>query len=290
MARIAIVGVGAIGGVLAGLVEAAGGHELTLCTRRPLAELTVETPEGPVRVRAQNATDVSQTNSVDWILCSVKTYDAAVAAKWFPGLRGPETRLAVIQNGVEHRENFAGLFPPERILPVVIDVPAERRPDGSVLQRADAVMRVPAGADGSAFAALFAGTRASIELTDDFLSAVWRKLCLNSQGVISALTLKPAGVVRDEALGELALGIIAECVAVGRAEGAVIDDGIGAQILATTRAGSPDSINSLLADRLAHRQTEIGARNGVIVRRGEKHGIPTPLNRMAVALFHGMTS
>ena len=39
MARAAIVGVGAIGGVLAGLLETVGGHEITLCTRRPLPGL-----------------------------------------------------------------------------------------------------------------------------------------------------------------------------------------------------------------------------------------------------------
>jgi 2-dehydropantoate 2-reductase len=288
MARIAIVGVGAIGGVLAGLLEASGGHELTLCTRRPLPGLVVETPDGIVRVRAHNATTPQETGHVDWILVATKTYDAATSAAWFPSLAGPDTQLAVIQNGVEHRENFAGLFAAERILPVVIDVPAERRPDGSVLQRAGAVMRVEDSPAGAAFTGLFSGSKAQIELTPDFLSAAWRKLCINAAGVISALTLKPAGILRDEALGEVALGIIAECVAVGRAEGADLDDAIGQRILAGYRAGSPDSINSLLADRLAGRATEIDARNGVIVRRGLKHNIPTPLNSMAVALLKGM--
>jgi 2-dehydropantoate 2-reductase len=34
---------------------------------------------------------------------------------------------------------------------------------------------------------------------------------------------------------------------------------------------------------------ELDARNGVIVRKGEQHGIPTPANRMAVALLQAMT-
>ena len=50
-----------------------------------------------------------------------------------------------------------------------------------------------------------------------------------------------------------------------------------------------DSVNSLHADRLARRPTEIDARNGVIVRLGRKHGIPTPCNQMAVALMEAMT-
>ena len=288
MAKVAIVGVGAIGGVVAGLLQTAQAHEITLCTRRPLSSLTVATPESPVSVSFRNTIDPSQTHPVDWILCATKTYDAASAAKWFPGLSGPETKLAVIQNGVEHRENFTGLFADDRILPVVIDVPAERRSDSDILQRAGALLKVEDKALGASFAALFAGTKANIELVDDFLTAIWAKLCINSAGVISALTLKPAGILRDEALGEVALGIIAECVAVARAEGAKLDDETGTRILAGYRAGSPDSVNSLLADRLANRKTEIGARNGVILRRGALHGIPTPLNAMAVALFNGM--
>jgi ketopantoate reductase len=35
---------------------------------------------------------------------------------------------------------------------------------------------------------------------------------------------------------------------------------------------------------------EIDARNGVIVRQGEALGIPTPLNRLIVALLRAATS
>ncbi len=52
MARIAIVGVGAIGGVTAALLQQAGRHELFLCTRRPMSRLSVDTPDGLVNVHA----------------------------------------------------------------------------------------------------------------------------------------------------------------------------------------------------------------------------------------------
>ena len=41
MAKVAIVGVGAIGSVVAALLEQSGRHEVILCVRRPLAGLTV---------------------------------------------------------------------------------------------------------------------------------------------------------------------------------------------------------------------------------------------------------
>jgi 2-dehydropantoate 2-reductase len=46
MARVAVVGVGAIGATVAAAVQDAGGHELMLCARRPLERVVVERPEG----------------------------------------------------------------------------------------------------------------------------------------------------------------------------------------------------------------------------------------------------
>jgi 2-dehydropantoate 2-reductase len=159
---------------------------------------------------------------------------------------------------------------PELILPVIIDCPAERHSDGTVLQRGAVKMQVEAGELGKEFAQLFAGANATIEFTDDFITAAWRKLCVNSAGAISALVAKPSGVLgEDEALAKVALEIVAECASVGRAEGAQLAEDIGLRVLEGYWAQPPDSINSMLADRLAGRPMEIDARNGVIVRKGE---------------------
>ena len=285
MARVAVVGVGAIGGVVAALLHTTRHHEITLCTRRPLDRLIVNTPDGIVSVKAANIIDPALAEAVDWVLVATKTYDAKGAAEWLSPLCKGSAPVAVLQNGVEHRERFAKDVSPDRILPVVIDCPVERRSDGSVLQRGAVKMQVEAGALGKDFAQLFAGANAKVELTDDFITAAWRKLCVNSAGAVSALVAKPSGVLHEEALAKVALEIVEECVAVGRAEGARLDEGVGLQVLEGYRAQPPDSINSILADRLAGRPMEIDARNGVIVRKGEKHRIRTPSNRMAVALL-----
>jgi 2-dehydropantoate 2-reductase len=80
-------------------------------------------------------------------------------------------------------------------------------------------------------------------------------------------------------------GIVRECVAVGRAEGALLDDSLAEKVVTGYRNAPADSVNSLHADRLAGRPMETDARNGVIVRLGRKHGIPTPLNSTIVALL-----
>ena len=285
MAQVAIIGVGAIGGVVATLLDKTGLHKITLCTRRPLGELTVETPEGRVTTRMENVTDPMAVGIFDWVLVATKTYDAEGTSAWFQRLCGKDTPVAILQNGVEHREHFAAFVSHEMILPVVVDCPVERQADGNILQRGTAKMLVEDSRLGSAFAQLFQGSKAEVTLTDDFLTVAWRKLCMNAAGVLSALMMKPAGILQDAALGQVVLEIVAECVAVGRAEGARLEDGIGQQILQRYRSMPPDSINSILADRMAGRPMEIDARNGVIVRKGEKHGIGTPLNKMVVALL-----
>jgi 2-dehydropantoate 2-reductase len=222
------------------------------------------------------------------VIVATKAYDAAGAAAWFPALCAGGAKVAIVQNGVEHRERFAPYLSTDRLLPVVIDCPTERQPDGSVNVRGDTLMKVESSAMGREVADLFAGTTAITMIVDDFTTAAWWKLCINSVGALNALTLKPAGILREEAMVRVGMEMVAEAVAVGRAEGAQLEDDLPEQIMDKYRAQPADSVNSMLADRLAGRPMEIDARNGAIVRKGEKHGIATPMNRIAVALLNAM--
>ena len=44
----------------------------------------------------------------------------------------------------------------------------------------------------------------------------------------------------------------------------------------------------MLYDRLAGRATEHELITGAVVRLGERHGVPVPLNRAILALMHGV--
>jgi 2-dehydropantoate 2-reductase len=253
-----------------------------------MSGLSVETQDGVVNVRATFVTEPPEAFDVDWVLVATKAYDVVGTAKWLERLCSKGAPVAVLQNGVEHRERFASYLAMEKILPVMVDCPAERQSPDRVRQRGLMHLKVPDCAIGRDFVELFAGTPTDASVVADFLSVVWRKLCFNSAGVLSALLLEPAGVVRGDALGEVALQIIRECAAVARAEGAQLEENVADVVLAAQRAAPADSINSMLADRQAGRPVEIDARNGVIVRLGMKHGIATPANSMAVALMEAM--
>src|SRR6185312_16149036 len=127
MARIAIVGVGAIGSAIAATLQMNGHHEVILCTRRPLNGLRVETPEKAISVTAKAISNPELAEAVDWVFFATKTYDIKQASAWLPGLCRGNAPVAVFQNGVEHRENFVTCVNADRIVPVIIDCPVERQ-------------------------------------------------------------------------------------------------------------------------------------------------------------------
>jgi 2-dehydropantoate 2-reductase len=281
---IAIVGPGAIGATVAAWLGQVDGHEVTLCVRTPVDQLVVETPGGVIHAAPHILTDPAQARPVDWVFVATKVYDVAAAARWLAPLTGPQTRVAILQNGVEHRTNFAGLVAAERLVPVSVDIPAERAAPGRVRQHRYGTLTVADDAAGRAFVALFAGTPIEAQTTADFTTIVWRKLAINASGIALTLIDKPFGATQDEGVAEVIRTLVAECRAVGLAEGADLPETLPDETVAYYRAQAPTLKNSLHSDLLAGRPLELDARNGVIVRLGEKHGVPTPAMRMMVAL------
>ncbi len=288
MKRIAVIGPGAIGGTVIVRLAQVKERSVVVCARSAVPQFTLEAPEGRMTATPEVLTSPDKARPVDWIIVATKTYDAPAAATWFQYLIGPGTRLAVMQNGVEHIKRFAPYFPEPRIVPVVVDMPVEREASGFFRQRGAGRFTVAANSDGEEFARLFDKTGIEIDLVSDFQTALWRKLAINCAGAISALLLKPAVIVQRPQIADILRSLIRECVAVGGAEGASLDDSLVESVLDRYRNAPPDSVNSLHADRIAGRPMEIDTRNGVIVRLGGKHGIPTPVNQMIVALLEAV--
>ena len=285
MTRIAVVGAGAIGATVGAWLVADPRLDVVFCTRTPFERLRLEAPDTTLLYEPEVLVDPAQAAPADWVLAATKTYDAGAASGWLDRLVTPATRIAVLQNGVEHLARFPRLSS-SQIVPVIVDIPAERNAPGDVRQRRSGSMLVPDGENGAAFAALFADSPIEVRATDDWLTAAWRKLAINCAGAVNALTLKPAGIAHDPAIADLMRAMVRECVAVGNAEGARLDDDLPQQVVDHYRESPEDSINSLHADRLAGRQTEADARNGVIARLGARHGIEAPLNWMAATVLN----
>lgn len=284
--RVAIVGCGAIGGVL-GVHAARAGAEVELCSRRPFARLVVESAEGELALSQPARTDPAAGTPADWVILATKQHQTAAAAPWLARVCGPRTRgVLVAQNGVEHEQTVGPLVGGVPIVPSVVQIAAELLAPGRIRHHGFGRLAVPSGAPGKELAELFAGSAVTIAQTDDFTTAAWQKLCGNCfANPITALTGRRLEVLRRDDVGALARGLIRECVAVGRREGAALPDDLPERLLAGLR-GIPDGTgSSMLHDRLAGRALEHDALNGAVVRIGERHGVPTPLNRAVLALL-----
>lgn len=288
MTRLALIGPGAIGGLVSAWLCQNRHNEVTVCARTPIRQLQMLTPYGRITAEPEVLLTPGESGPMDWVLVATKAYDSNAAAEWFPGLLGDHTRVAVLQNGVDHVERFSAMLPAERILPVIVDCPTERESPEIIAQRGEATVVVPRSDAGADFCKLFADTKIAASQHEDFQTAAWSKLCINSAGVVNALTGKPAGIANDPKAAQLMRLIVKETVAVGCAEGAALTHHMADEVVDIYCSQPADSVNSLLADRLAGRPMEVDIRNGVVVRLGKKHGIPTPFNQMAVSLLELM--
>src|SRR6266566_1482543 len=241
---VAVIGLGSIGGVVAGLLAALDRYELVACVRRPLERLVVERPDGAIDIPIRALTDPAQAKPVDWVLLCTKTQDTQSSAPWLERLCGPRTRVAALQNGIGHADRLAPFVRQAGVIPTIVYYNGERlSPDRVRYRRAGEYdFAVTDDPDGRAFAALLDGTAMRILRSGDFKTLAWRKLLLNAMAhPNTAVTLPPQAVFRRDDVKALCLAILEEAAAVGRAD--------GAQLLA-----------------------------------GERHRMPTPLNRMLLTL------
>lgn len=286
MATITLIGPGAIG-LTVGMALLKSGHDVTFVARETFDMLSLTMNDGEVHQRPVRVVTADKSPPADWVVLCVKAHQVASTAEALNRAIQPGTRIAVLQNGVEHVENTAPHVPETTlILPVMVDIPASKLGNGQAAWRRSAHMVVEDSVDGQAFRDLFTGSFIDVSVTDDMVTRVWRKLLVNAgAGAILCLSAKPMKVFHEPGIVELARGILHECLEVGKAEGAKLsEDMVEEQINAWLAAG-PEDTNSMYDDFMAGRVTEWNARNGVLVRKAEKHGIATPISWVLVPLL-----
>jgi 2-dehydropantoate 2-reductase len=292
-ATLAVIGLGSIGGAVAGCLRHADRHDVIACVRRPLDRLTVEQPEETVEVPLRGVADPSDLAPVDWVLLATKAHHTASAAPWLARLCGPATRVAVLQNGIDHAGRVAPYIGPARAVPVMVYFNGERLGADRVRMRhvgGASDMEAADDADGRAFAGLFEDTPLSVALLADFKTQAWRKLLINAvANPMTCLTLRRQEVLRRSDIQALCLSVLEEAAAVARADGARLADDESARTVAKLMTFGPELGTSMYFDRLAGRELEVEALTGAIVAAGKRLGVPTPLNAALLALLRAVS-
>ena len=284
---IAIIGLGSIGGIVAGLLSATGRYDIVACVRRPIEKLTVERAEGALEVPITALTDPALAKPVEWVLLCTKAQDTAASAAWLRQLCGPSTRVASLQNGIGHADRLRPLVGQAAVVPTIVYYNGERLAPDRVRYRrtGEHDFAVAGDANGQAFARLFDGTSLVTLVSSDFKTLAWRKLLLNAAAnPISALTLQRNQVFRRGDVQALCRALLEEAVAVAHADGAKLAPDEIEQAMARLLSVPADAGSSMYFDRMAGRPLEIDALTGAVVAAGERYQLATPLNRMLLTL------
>lgn len=282
---IALIGPGAIGTTVAAALHEIG-RTLTICGRSANEHLTLRFDGGEIVVPGPVKTDPNRIEeTVDLVFFAVKSTQIEASAPWLAALCGPQTVVCVLQNGVEQKDLVAPYVPGSPVLPSVVWFPAQREPDASVWLRAKAQLTLPDTPATGVVVDVLRGSRCSVDVAGDFASVAWRKLLQNAVAGLMVLAHRRSGMFSRTDITDLSLAYMRECLAVARAEGAILGDEVPGEIIEKFHGFPPDMGTSILADREAGRALEWSIRNGSVQRFGQSHGIATPISDVIVPLL-----
>jgi 2-dehydropantoate 2-reductase len=299
MAKVAIVGCGAMGSVYAGLMVSAGHevHAVTLWADHAAAMrehgLRVEGASGDRTVPVHASMTTDGIGPCDLVIIATKAFDVEAAAKASIPLLGPKTPVQTIQNGLGSPERAAAVLGADRIAIGVVGgfgasirAPGHAHHNGMEMIRFGALAGLSRDALNTA-AEIWRSSSFKVALFDDVRQMVWEKLIMN---VAFSGTTCATGMTIGEVMGnpdawKVAEGCSIEAIAVAKAAGIKLD--VGDPIEHVRKLGSkiPNAKPSMLLDHLAHRRSEVDAINGAIPVEAAKYNIPTPMNDALVAII-----
>lgn len=295
--RVAVFGVGGIGGFLGGKLAASGVEVAVVARGEHLAAmqhdgLYVESPEGNVHGKLAMATsDPAQVGVADFIIMGVKAWQVPEAAAAIRPMVGPQTQVLTIQNGVEAPEQIAAAVGRERVLAGVVYLGSIRVGPGRIrhlgifgppvhLYLGALHGRPSAQADALAQMLRQAGLTVPTPPAINIHTELWTKLAFVSpSSSVSAATRSPGSVIRSfPGARRLWRAATEEIMAVAAAQGVVLPADTAARNAAVVDRMPTDGMASMARDMVEGRPSELECQVGDVVRLGAKLGVPAPVN------------
>ncbi|MFN8522316.1 MAG: 2-dehydropantoate 2-reductase [Chloroflexota bacterium] len=315
--RIGIMGAGAIGSVVGGMLTKAG-HDVTMIDQWPAhveamrttgLQLSGTCGEHTVKMNALNLFEAQLISEpFDAAFLSVKGYDTEWATMFIMRfLKEPEGVIVDFQNGInDHR--VAAVAGAHRTLGCVITIGAGMYEPGKAMRTDTNEVGFKIGElDGkeTARAQKLADVMcdvATTKVTPNLFGERWSKLAVNCMAnpVAGLSGLGSSEVRTDPIARKIAIRIADEVIRVGRAAGYEVEPlfGIPAQKFVDAVASEDTAAletemgaratglaigrPSFLQDVMRGRRTEIQELNGLVVSEGRRLGVATPFNEAIV--------
>ena len=301
--RFAVVGAGALGSAMGGVLAEAG-HDVLLITRNTAhvnainrRGLTLRTHGADRTIAARAATSAAGHAPVDCAIILVKsaqTRDAVAAAM---PLVGPDTCVLSLQNGLGHEDVLSELVGAHRVLAGKTYCGGQMIAPGHVIcghVGKDTHIGELDGTITPRVAAIAAALNAAglhTIVSDNIMGTIWDKLYINvATGALAGITRLAYGdLYQMPELQSVAVAAVTEAMAVARAKGirtSIVDP---VQAWHKAGAGLPAEFKPSILQTLERGvRTEVDYINGAVVTLGAVHGIPTPVNSTLLACIKGI--
>ncbi len=300
--KIAIVGVGAMGSVYAGLLGTSGNDVWAV---DPWAEhiaairnhgLRVEGASGERVVRLAATSNPADVGVVDLVVIATKAMQVHAAAEGARALVGPETVVLPIQNGLGSADVVAGVLGEERVVIGVaggfgasIVAPGHAHHHGLELVRLGE-RSGPVTPRVERIAEVWRAAGFNVRTYDDVDRLVWEKLVCNVcfSGPATVLGVTIGEVLDDPNAWSVASACAVEAHAVAVASGIALEFDDPVAYVRTFGERIRGARPSMLLDRLAGRSCEIDVINGAIPPRAAHVGLEAPANAAITALVKAL--
>ncbi|MFH0518863.1 ketopantoate reductase family protein [Streptomyces sp. M41] len=281
--RVAVLGPGGIGGLLAALLSRSGHRVVCLAgdeTAKTLRTAKIQVRSGLFGdFTAEVDADTELREPIDACLIAVKAtaLDEALT-RVSPAVLG-DALVVPFLNGVEHPRTLRTRYRPDRVAPAVIRAESTRVAPG-VIEHGTPFAEIDLAGDEvpqdllDALARAFSDAGLTTRVLTDETSALWAKMALLAPfALLTTRRALPIGDVRTRHREELT-ALLEETSAVSLACGGPVDP---AQVLARLDAFPPTTKSSMQRDAEAGRPLELDAIGGALLRAADRHGVPAPV-------------
>lgn len=293
--KIAVVGIGGVGGYLAGMLIPAFPH-VTLVARGARGESITQNGlilhsdyHGERCVRPERVvSNAAQLPPQDYIFLCVKNYSLEQAVEEMKGAVTEDTVIIPVMNGVDAGERTRRLLSRGIVVDSLIYIVSFAGEDYSIYQQGDfadvrigimdANEREKRAVSEVAEILLKAGV--DYEAVDDIEREIWRKYILNCAfNVATAAYDNTIGELRDDAnKAEEYKRLVWEAYAVAKMKGVHVTEE-HAQIIADKfYKYEDDATSSLQRDIRAGKPSEVDVFSGYLVRAARKFGVEVPVS------------
>ncbi len=309
--KIGVLGAGAIGTYLGAKLIGAG-HDVVLVGRlgAEIAASGIELTDytgaheriEASRVRCESGPEPLTDREV--ILVTVKSMATEAAARPLASLLTAPTTFVSFQNGVSNPQQLRTVLPGHTILAGMVPFNVARVGPCRFHNGTSGPLAIERQ-EGKELALATALRQAGFEVQTraDLLGVQWSKLLINLNNSVNALAGIP---LKEQLLDRGYRHIMAACVREGlivvRAAGIRLSrvglivpqiapfvlslpNAVFLRVAAAMVKIDPQARSSMLDDLERGRATEIDYLNGEIVRLGDAHAVPTPVNRKVIALI-----